>query len=255
MALPTIELPEFIGNIPSTGKQFTYRPFNTAEEKVLLIAEEGEDVTEMVLATKNLIKNCCKEINIDDLTSFDIDYIFLQLISKSVSNVSDLYFKAQKCGKTGTECEKTIKLSIDLSDITVQQYNDKSEKFEEYNPIEYKMGGIPIKITKSVGVIMKHIGWKEQEIYSKIKNPTEDDLVMLSIIGVYDDETITTKEEFTSEELSEFYNSIAPNQLTEMKEFVRNTPRVRYETTFVCKECGFSEPVLFESIESLFGLD
>lgn len=255
MALPSIELPVFIGNIPSTGKEFSYRPFTTSEEKVLLIAEEGEDVTEMILATKNLIKNCCKDINIDDLSSFDIDYIFLQLISKSVSNVSELYFKAQKCGKTNEECEKTIKLSIDLSDITVQQYNDEQDKFVDYNPIEYKMGGVPIKITQSVGVIMKHIGWKEQEIYSKIKKPTENDLVKLSIIGVYDDETVTTKEEFSEKELDEFYNSIAPNQLIELKNFVRNTPRVRYETTFVCKECGFSEPVLFESIESFFGLD
>lgn len=253
MALPIIELPTFLGTIPSTGSEIEYRPFTTAEEKSLLVAEEGGDTAEIILATKNLIKNCCKNIEVEDLSSFDIDYLFLQLVSKSVSNVSDLYYKVQACKKTGQECEKTIKLSIDLSNITVQQYDEESEKFIDYKPEEYKLGGIPIKITKSVGVIMKHIGFREQELYSKIKKPTEDDLVRLSILSVYDDESVTTRDEFTDEELSDFYNSIPPNQLKEMKKFVRNTPRVRYESQFVCKECGFTEPVLFEDLESFFG--
>jgi hypothetical protein len=255
MALPKIELPIFTITLPSTGELVEYRPFTTDEEKILLIAEEGKDPTEMLLATKNLIKNCVKSIDIEKLTSFDTDFLFLQLVSKSVSNVSELYFKAYACGKTGGECEKNIKLTIDLSEIAVQQYDEESQSYVKYEPIEYKSGGVLIQITKSIGVIMKHLGFAEQEIYSKIKNPTEDDLVKLAIVGIYDDETVTTKDEYTAEELDEFYGTIPPIQLKELKTFLRNTPRVRYETVFKCKECGFEEPVLFEDIESFFGLD
>lgn len=253
MALPKIELPIFTATLPSTGELVKYRPFTTDEEKVLLIAEEGKDASEMILATKNLIKNCGKSIDVEQLTSFDIDYLFLQLVSKSVSNVSELYFKAYACKKTGGECEKSIKLIIDLGDITVQQYDEESEGFVNYEPVEYKSGGVPIAITKSVGVIMKHLGFREQELYAKIKKPTEDDLVKLAILSIYDEESVTTRGEFTDEELNVFYGSIPSAQLKEMRAFVRNTPRVRYETVFKCKECGFEEPVLFEDIESFFG--
>ncbi len=255
MALPKIELPIFTATLPSTGEKIEYRPFTTDEEKVLLIAEEGKDPQEMLLATKNLIKNCGKNVDIDKLTSFDIDYLFLQLVSKSVSNISELYFKAYACKKTGGECDKNIKLTIDLSEITVQQYDEESNKYANYEPVEYKSGGVPIPVTKSVGVIMKHLGFREQELYNKIVNPTEDDLVKLAIHAVYDEESVTTRDEFTDEELDGFYGSIPSAQLKEMRTFVRNTPRVRYETVFKCKECGFEEPVLFEDIESFFGLD
>lgn len=255
MALPKIELPIFTTTLPSTGELIEYRPFTTDEEKVLLIAEEGKDQSEIILATKNLIKNCGKNIDIEKLTSFDIDYLFLQLVSKSVSNISELYFKSYACGKTGGECEKNIKLTIDLSEITVQQFDEELESFVNYEPLEYKSGGVPIPITKSVGVIMKHLGFREQELYAKIKNPTEDDLVKLAILSIYDEESVTTRDEFSEEELNEFYGSIPSVQLKEMRAFVRNTPRVRYETMFKCKECGFEEPVLFEDLESFFGSD
>lgn len=253
MALPKIELPLYTTTLPSTGNTVEYRPFTTDEEKLLLIAEHSKDVVEILMASKNLIKNCVKNIDVEKLTSFDIDYLFLQLVSKSVSNISELYFKAYACGKTGGECEKNIKLIINLDEIKVQQFDEQSEKFVEYKPIEYKSGGVPIAITKSVGVIMKHLGFAEQEVYSKIENATEDDLVKLAIVSVYDDESVTTRDEFTDEELNEFYGSIPSLQKKDMKEFVRNTPRVRYETIFKCKECGFEEPVLFEDIESFFG--
>jgi len=255
MALPKIELPIFTAILPSTGEKVEYRPFTTDEEKILLIAEEGKDATEILMAAKNLIGNCVKNVDVESLTSFDIDYLYLQLISKSVSNISELYFKAYACKKTGGECDKNIKLTIDLSEITVQQYDDETESFVNYEPVEYKSGGIAIQVTKSVGVIMRHLGFREQEIYSKLDKPTEDDLVKLAIYAVYDEESTTTRDEYTEDELNEFYGSIPSLQKKEMKEFIRNTPRVRYETVFKCKECGFEEPVLFEDLESFFGSD
>lgn len=250
MALPTISLPTFIAIIPSTGKSEEYHPFTTDDEKSLLIAEEGGDVAEILLATKNLISKCFKNVDVDTLTSFDIDYLFIQLISKSVSNVSDLYYKCQ--------CETTNKLSIDLGEIEVQQFDEDADAYIKYTPVDYKLGGVKIPITKSVGVIMKHFGFKEQTEYSLIKNPTEADLVKLSILSVYDEESVTTKDDFETkkeweDELNAFYGSIPPKELLELKKFIRNTPRVRHESSFKCRKCGHQEEIVHEDLESFFG--
>ena len=83
MSLPTITVPQYSLILPSTGKEYKYRPFLVKEEKILLIAMESEDEKQIIDATVNIIKNCIVgEIDIDDLTIFDIEYIFLQLRGK-----------------------------------------------------------------------------------------------------------------------------------------------------------------------------
>lgn len=253
MALPKIELPSFSTTIPSTGVVIRYVPYTVGQEKLLLTASESGDLSEIFLATRDMILKCYNGIDIDKLTSYDIDYLFLQLRIQSVSNISELYFRSMTCGKTGEECEKTLKLNINLSDIKVQKLNEDTDKYEDYVPIIYKNGGIPIEITDTVGVIMKHPGFAEQEAYSLLSDQTEDDLIKLCIVSVYDDETVYTRDDFSPEDLEDFYKSIRPNQLTEIKKFIRNAPKVRYEAQFKCKECGFTEPLLFEDFESFFG--
>ena len=43
MALPLIKTPEYSMIVPSTGEEVIYRPFLVGEEKILLLAMEGED--------------------------------------------------------------------------------------------------------------------------------------------------------------------------------------------------------------------
>jgi hypothetical protein len=100
---------------------------------------------------------------------------------------------------------------------------------------------------------MKHPGFDTQLKYSEMVDPSEDDLVKLCIVNVYDDETVYTKDDFSDEDLNEFYASLLPIQIDKMRKFIRNIPKVRYESQFVCKECGFTEPLLFEDFESFFG--
>ena len=90
MTLPKIHHPTFKINVPSTKKQLLFRPFLVREEKILLMAKAGEDSTDILSAVKQVVNNCCEEknFNINKLTIFDIEYIFLQIRAKSVSEIT-----------------------------------------------------------------------------------------------------------------------------------------------------------------------
>ena len=86
MSLPKVGIPTYELNLPSTGKVIKYRPFVVKKEKVLLLALESEDEKEIKNAVKDLIKNCVQtRIKVDDLPSFDLEYIFLRIRAASVS--------------------------------------------------------------------------------------------------------------------------------------------------------------------------
>ena len=81
MALPTLDLPTYELKVPSTGKTIKYRPFLVKEEKVLLLALETGDDKAIQDAVKNLLKGCIvSRIKIENLSTFDLEYIFLSLI-------------------------------------------------------------------------------------------------------------------------------------------------------------------------------
>lgn len=252
-------LPTYTTTIPSTGVKVEYTPYNNKQEKVLLMAVEDGDVDVITATTKKLIESCFINIDVDKLTTFDIDFLFLQLRIQSVSDKSELYFRSMQCLKEENiknndgECDKTIKLTIDLSQIKVEQYNEETEEFSEYQPQTTKNTRNLIEISKSVGVTMKYPGFVEQEKFNKLELQNEDELIKLCITSVYDEESVVTQEEFSKTDLDEFYNSLIPRQKVGLQKFIRNVPSVRYETEFVCKECGFREPLKFESLESFFG--
>ena len=85
MSLPIIATPKYELTLPSTGKKVKYRPFLVKEEKILLLANETKDQQQIISAMKDIVSNCTfNEVNPDEAATFDIEYIFLQLRSKSV---------------------------------------------------------------------------------------------------------------------------------------------------------------------------
>jgi hypothetical protein len=253
LSLPIISLPKHSTTIPSTGEKVQFVPYTNAQEKLILISAEGGDVAEIMEATKNLLSECYINVDVNSLTSYDIDYLFLQLRIQSVSSTSELYFRSLNCGNTGEECEKTIKMTIDLSNVKVQQMDDESGQYKEYVPKKQKGDGEVIAISDTVGVTIRHPGFTIQEKFAKIKDGTEDDLIKLCITSIYDEESVYTRDDFTEQELSDFYDAIPPKQVEALREYLRKIPMLRYETKFVCKECGMTEPILFESFEDFFG--
>jgi hypothetical protein len=87
MALPKIELPLFEAKLFSTGKKVKFRPFTVKEEKILLIAQEANDIDQTLLAIRQIISNCVYDVDVETLPMFDMEYLMLQLRAKSVNNM------------------------------------------------------------------------------------------------------------------------------------------------------------------------
>ena len=117
MPLPKIATPVYELELPSTGQTIEYRPFLVKEEKVLVIALESEDTKQITTAIKNVIKNCIrtKGVKVEDLPTFDIEYLFLNIRGKSVGEEVEVNIVAPDDGVT------QIPVTIDIDDIKVNE--------------------------------------------------------------------------------------------------------------------------------------
>ena len=117
MPLPKVSTPTYELELPSTGKKISYRPFLVKEEKVLIIAMESEDPKQIANAVKTVISNCIlsKGVKVDNLSTFDIEYLFLNIRGKSVGETVDVLITCPDDGAT------KVPVSINLDEILVQE--------------------------------------------------------------------------------------------------------------------------------------
>ena len=106
MPLPKIATPTYELELPSSGKKIKYRPFLVKEEKILILALESEDTKQITIAIKNILKDCIstRGVKVDDLPTFDIEYIFLNIRGKSVGEAIDLVITCPDDNETSS-CE------------------------------------------------------------------------------------------------------------------------------------------------------
>lgn len=249
MGLPKVKYPTYKLTIPSTGKTVKYRPFTVSEERILLTAVQGEDVDEMLHATEEIIKACFSDIgDVSELASYDVEYMFVNLRSKSVSNVVEMKFRHAECpANDGKPSEYVANVQINLDQAKVQILKDG--EYVDYVPDNKSGKGISVKLENDLGVTMKHPGL---ETLVKISDDATviDEVVKDCIVVVYDDEEVY--DTFTRDELDEFYQSLTTKHKEKLMEFVSNIPKLRYESSFLCKACGYEEPIVFEGFQSFF---
>ena len=114
MPLPILETSKYTTVVQSTKETLEFRPFLVKEEKILLLAQESDDSSQIIGALKQVIKVCTfNEIDPNKLTTYDLEYIFLQLRAKSVGETSEVMLKCR-------ECEAKNPIEVNLSDITVK---------------------------------------------------------------------------------------------------------------------------------------
>src|SRR6056300_361782 len=93
MSLPKISSPIYRATMPSTGKELKYRPFTVKEEKLLLLAAQSDETAATVDAIKQILENCIvDDVEVDKMPTFDVEYLFIQLRSKSIDNIMNLRF-------------------------------------------------------------------------------------------------------------------------------------------------------------------
>lgn len=241
MALPMNATPVYTLEIPSTKKQFKYRPFVVKDEKALLIAQQSEDVTVMLDTVKEMIKSCAKsEIDVEKLASFDLEYIFLQMRAQSIGEIVELIFSCDLDHGADNDKARVTK-QLNLFDAKVEFFEGHQSK---------------IPLFDNVGVVMKY---PNIETLKKLESDiavTEVDKIMDIVVDcidyIYDDEQMYPAKEQKREELFEFLGNLTPDQFDKLRQFFRTMPQLRVYVDYACPVCGREHRKYMEGLASFF---
>ena len=238
MALPKLnDVPYYSITIPSTGEETRYRPYLVKEEKVLLIALESSDIKQIAAATTDLIKSCVEtDINLNKLTTFDIEYLFINIRSKAVGESIKVNFMCSKC-----DAENEVTVNLDQITVPVSKEIDRM-----------------INLTDDVRVEMQHLSYKESTNNSIISTPETYaeymfETVLRSMYKIYTEEEQFIVQDESDESVIEFINSLTSEQFSKLREFVDSAPQVSSDVNFTCTECSEFNEYTLRGLNDFFG--
>jgi hypothetical protein len=231
MALPSISTPEFITHIPSTGEEIKFRPFLVKEEKILLMAMEGEDAIEIQNAILNILQNCIitEGVDVPNLAMFDIEFLFLQLRGKSVGEVIDL-----KVGHNNSECNHKSDVQVRIDDIKVQ--GEQTEK--------------KIMLTDDVGVMLRYPSIKDAAYMSDDPAKALFSVITRCVDYVFDAENVYN--DFSESEIDDWINTLNQAQFQKIVDFFSDAPALKHDVTWTCEKCGEEETITLQGLQSFF---
>ena len=217
MSLPLIDVPLYDLVIPSTKQKIKFRPYLVKEQKILLMANTGDNIEETLESIKQVIKNCTfDKVNIDVLPLFDIEYIFLQLRAKSVGEIVEPIIECKGC-------RNNIHLSVNLSEIQVQ-FPSTSNKIEMNSKVGIVFNYPTVEIEKKIEANKDNISQNYQLLYECIDN-------------VYDENQVYTKKDFSYEEFVEFVENLNSDQFEKILDFFSNQPVISKTISYNCPKC------------------
>ncbi len=240
MPLPKISTPTYELTLPSTDKTIQYRPFLVREEKLLVLALESEDTKQITTAIKTVIKACIltKGIKVEDLPTFDIEYLFLNIRGKSVGEEVEVNVLCPDDEKT------YVPIKIYIDDIQCEK-NDKHSK--------------QIKLDDNVMMEMKYPSLSE---FIKTNFDFKDtgsnldqsfDLIASCIDTIYQGEEAWAGKDCTKKELHEFLDQMNSSQFKEIESFFETMPKLSHEIEVQNPKTGVKSKVILEGLSSFFG--
>ena len=238
MPLPKISTPTYELELPSTGQTIKYRPFLVREEKLLVIALESEDTKQITNAIKTVIKNCIetKNIKVEALPTFDIEYLFLNIRGKSVGEEIEVNIICPDDGET------TVPVKINVDDIKVQKNSEHTKQ---------------IKLDDSIMMEMKYPSL-DQFIKSNFDlntNNTMDqsfELIGSCIDKIYTEEEVWSTSDVTKKELTEFLDQMNSNQFKEIEKFFETMPKLSHKIKITTPVTEVESEVTLEGLSSFF---
>jgi len=234
MALPKLnDVPKYDVIIPSTKQEIRFRPFLVKEQKILLMALETKDQKSILNAITDTLKSCIiDEININRLTSFDVEYLFTQIRAKSVG-------ESTKIGFLCTECEAENEVTIKLDDITIDvPKKNMSVRLNDQYTIDMKyptyMAMLSEDIDSESGV---------DQIYNTLilcldKLRTDDDIIEFA--------------NESKEEIMSFIEQLSTAQFEKIMDFINSIPSLHHELNFDCTACGHENKAVLQGINDFF---
>ena len=216
--------------IPSTQKRVKFRPFFVKEERALLAAYESEDTSVMLNTLSMVVKNCLN-VEVKNLTSFDIEYLFIQIRAKSVGEFTTLNFTCQSC-------EKVTPMNVDIRAAEVTGVNPNSI----------------IVLSDNLSVKMKYPSI--DNLLELEKNENSPNIIQTILISCMETifvgaEALNVEEESSSELLA-FTERLSSKQYKQLEEFILSTPTVELNVNWTCPGCKNKNHTLLTGLNSFF---
>ena len=240
MPLPKIATPSYELELPSTGKTIEYRPFLVKEEKLLVIALESQDTKQITNAIKAVIRSCVltKSVKVEDLPTFDIEYLFLNIRGKSVGEDIDVKIICPDDEKT------EVNISVNLDDIQVEKSKDHSNK---------------IKLDKNLMMELKYPSLNE---FVKSNFDPNDlnrsamdqsfDLISTCIDKIYDQDEVWVAADCTKKEIKDFIESMNSAQFKQIENFFETMPKLSHTIKVTNPKTKVESEVVLEGLASFF---
>jgi len=239
MPLPKIATPSYELVIPSTKKKIKFRPFLVKEEKILILAMESEDTKMIANAVKDVISSCIttRGVKISALSTFDIEYLFLNIRGKSVGEDVEVMVTCPDDGKT------QVPSLINLDDIQIKIDKNHSQD---------------IKLDDTLTLRMKYPSLDEfikNNFASATEMNVDDtfDLIASCIEQVYSEEESWTAEDCTKKELSQFVEQLSSKQFKEIENFFETMPKLSHTVKVINPNTKNENEVVLEGLQSFFG--
>jgi len=238
MPLPKIATPTYELELPSTGATVKYRPFLVKEEKVLVIALESEDNKQITNAIKAVLKSCIlsKGIKVEDLPTFDIEYLFLNIRGKSVGEDLEVNIICPDDNKT------EVPVTIALDEIEVHKDENHTNK---------------IKVDDSIMMEMKYPSL-EQFIKNNFdfndKNAMDQsfELIATCIDKIYTEDEVWASADCTKKEMKDFLEQMNSNQFKEIEKFFETMPKLSHSIKVTNPNTKVKSEVVLEGLASFF---
>ena len=241
MPLPKINTPTYELTLPSNRKKVRYRPFLVREEKILVLALESEDQKQITDAIIQIIGDCLitKNVDVTKLPTFDIEYLFLNVRSKSVGESVEVNITCPDDGKTKVET------SINIDDIKVVKSKDHK---------------LIVQLDEKYSMKLKYPSldqFIENNFDFEMAEPNESVSAAMSMLSscidiIYDQEESWDASESTKEELDEFIDQLNTKQFQEVEEFFRTMPKLSHTLKVTNPQTGVESEVVLEGLASFF---
>ena len=239
MALPVLETSTYELKLPSSDVKVKFRPFLVKEEKILLQALESQNQKEIVQALKDIVSVCTYgQLNVDDLPTFDLEYVFLQIRAKSVGEVAKIKLLCPDDKKTFVDTE------IDLSTVDVHVDDEHTNK-------------IVVDEKKDISILMRYPTINSVDPTKDYSKGTDTKslfkVISASVYQIQEGETVHMAKDYTKEELEKFIESLDGKSFKKIQRFYETMPKLRHEVEVENPKTQVKSKITLTGLSDFFG--
>jgi len=241
--LPKLDIPTYTVKLISSGKTIRYRPFLVKEQKLFLMASEADDAKETINTIRQVLKNCIlDEIDVDNLPTFDLEYLFMHLRARSVEEVVELKYKCNNevDNEEGVKvkCNGSVAFKLNILEVEPTINPEHTNK---------------IQLTENLGICLKYPTFEMIQKYDTISEEEVMTSILVDCVDyIYDKDQIYYAKDSTKEELEEFIDNLQQKDLEKIKKFFDTMPEIKKDVHFKCPKCAYEEDITIKGLQSFF---